>query len=478
MPLRLQRAALRPVAAAAEQRRVRLRAFRPKGRYNQVKVHRRPRSALAAVFLLLGFGLLAAPRPVAGTPEDHITVLTVKGIIDPITKDYVRRCIASAEKSGAVAVMIRLDTPGGLDSSMRGIVQRIISAEIPTIVYVSPGGARAASAGVFIAAAANFVAMAPGTNIGAAHPVFLGGEPGEVEESKAVNDATAYVKSIAELRDRNVEWLQDAVRKSVSASAEEAVGLRVADFVAASDRDVLNAIDGRQAAVQDGTVTVTVHTKDAELRFKDMTFLQRLLHTIVDPDIAYLLLSIGALAILIEVYHPGLVMPGVTGAVCLVLAFVALGNLPVNWAGVALIGILLFVLELHAPGIGVYLAGGLAAFIVGSLLLFSPFTAPRPSVARVRVDYWLIAVITSVFVAFFLYLLAMLWKLRRVPVSTGPGVLVGQTGVATSELAPLGTAQVASELWTAEAAEGETIRRGDRVVVVEVRGLRLVVRKV
>ena len=455
------------------------RAFLRERSYNRDKVHRRLRSALAAVFLFLGLGLLAAPRPAAGTPEGHVTVLTVKGIIDPITKDYVRSGIGSAEKSGASAVMIRLDTPGGLDSAMRGIVQRIISAKIPTIVYVSPSGARAASAGVFIGAAANFLAMAPGTNIGAAHPVFLGGDPGEVEESKAVNDATAYVKSIAELRGRNVEWLQDAVRKSVSASAEEAVGLHVADFIATSERDALAMIDGRQAAVQDGTVTVTVRTKDAELRFKDMTFLQRLLHTIVDPNIAYLLLSIGALAVLIEVYHPGLVIPGVTGAICLVLAFVSLGNLPVNWAGVALIGvgIILFVLELHAPGIGVYLAGGLAAFIVGSLLLFSPFTAPRPSVARVRVDYWLIALITSIFLAFFVYLLGTLWRLRRVPVSTGPAVLVGQTGVATSDLAPLGTAQVASELWTAEAAEGERIRRGDPVVVVEVRGLRLLVRK-
>ncbi len=407
---------------------------------------------------------------------EHVDVVTVKGVIDPLIAQYVGRGIEIAQQDGAQCLVIQLDTPGGSDGPMRGIVQDILNSTVPVVVYVSPAGARAGSAGVFITLAADIAAMAPGTNIGAAHPVGITGVITGTMDEKATNDAAAYARAIAERRGRNSTWAEEAVRESVSITAREAVESQVVDLIADDLADLLEKIDGRSVSTAAGERILA--TKGAEPRQVSMSLSQQILHAIVDPNIAYLLFTIGIWALIAEFYHPGAIIPGMTGAICLILAFVAFGSLPVNWGGIALIvlAVILFILDIKVAGYALSV-GGAIAFVLGSLMIFSPFAPSTPTMPALTVSRPLIAVMTVLIAAFFLFALTAGIRAQRARVISGIEAMVGATGVATSDLDPGGTVQVKSELWSAVAEGGAIIRKGERVRVVAVEGVRLSVTK-
>lgn len=423
---------------------------------------------LVIVFLLGGSLALAQQG-------EHVDVITVKGVIDPFTAQYVSRGLDIAQGDGAECLVIQLDTPGGSDGPMRDIVQKMLNSSVPTVVYVSPAGARAGSAGVFITLAAHVAAMAPGTNIGAAHPVDITGAITGTIGEKVTSDAAAYIRAIAEKRGRNAEWAEKAVRESASIIAREAVELQVVDLIADDLTDLLDKSDGREVITAAGPVTLK--TRGAPVRTIGMNFAERFLHVIVDPNIAYLLLSIGTLALTAEFYHPGAILPGVTGAICLILAFVAFGSLPVNWGGVALIvlAVALFIVDIKVAGF-MLSVGGAIAFVLGSLMLFSPFAPPSPTMPRLTVSWPLIALMTASVSSFFLFALSAGIRAQRAKVASGIESMIGATGVAVSDLEPGGTVQVRSELWSAVAEEGY-IKKGEQVRVVGTKGVRLKVTK-
>ncbi|MCD6519410.1 MAG: nodulation protein NfeD [Anaerolineae bacterium] len=420
-------------------------------------------------------GCLLGPSA-RGEASRPVVVLKVRGIIDPIVARYIVRGLATATQEDASLVVLRLDTPGGLDTAMREIVQALLNAQVPTAVFVSPSGARAASAGVFITMAAHIAAMAPGTNIGAATPIGFGGEePPKALESKAVNDAAAYIRAIAHQRGRNGEWAAKAVRESISLPAHEALEENVIDLLADDLDDLLRQLDGRQVEV--AGQRVTLHLRGAPVRRFPMTWLEVIAHGILDPNIAYILLSLGTLALLAEFYHPGAILPGVTGVISLLLAFVALGTLPVNWGGIALIivAFIFFIADVKVPGFALSVAGAIS-FVLGSLLLFSPLRPAAPTMPRLRVSPWVVIMMTGLVVGFFgLVVTAAIRAQKRVALM-GPQRLVGKVGVAVTDLAPEGIVRVESETWSAS-VEGPEVRAGEKVQVLAVEGLRLRVRK-
>ena len=433
---------------------------------------RRPRRKL---LLALGLSLLLLGVAAGCTRKievrDAVHILTADGVVNPVMARYLDRGIDEAERTDARAVVIRIDTPGGLDSSMRDIVQRINSSDVPVITYVSPAGGRAASAGTFIVMAGHVAAMAPGTTIGAAHPVDAGG--GDIEGTlgtKIENDAAAYIRSIATARGRNANWAERAVRYSIAASADEAVTLGVVDFEANSLDRLLAGADGRTVSVQGAPVTLRV--ADAAIAYNDPTFIEDLLDLISDPNIAFLLLSLGALALAMEFIVPGHVGPGVFGVIALVLAFFALGTLPVNWAGVALIAvaIVLFVMEIHVGGFGVFGLGGVVALIFGGLLLTS---SDNP---EFQVNRWLIVGVSVLAAAFFLSVASAVLRTRRAPAYLGAQALVGRVAVARTALAPEGLIFFEGARWRAT-AEDAPVDEGERVQVTSVNGLKLTVRR-
>ncbi len=405
-----------------------------------------------------------------------VYLLKVEGVIDPITAGYVTRGIHEAQEAGAGAVVIQLDTPGGLESAMRSIIQEMMSASVPVVVYVAPPGARAGSAGAFITLAGHVAAMAPGTNIGAATPVDIGG--GEIPDTmrtKLINDSAAYIRAIAEQRGRNAGWAEEAVRSGVSITAREALELGVIDLMAPDLPSLLSAIDGRTVRTLWGERTLA--TRSATVQPLEMSLPERFLHLLVDPSIAYLLLTIGIWALVAEFYNPGAVLPGVTGILCLILAFIALGSLPVNWGGVILIvlAIGLFILDVKVAGFALSV-GGAIAFILGSLFLFRPLTPTPPAMPPLSVAPWLVAVTTAGLVGFFLFVVSAGVRAQRAKPATGIQTVIGATGRVTSDLDPVGTVLVRSEDWTAEAVDGP-IQAGEAVTVVGVEGVRLKVRR-
>jgi len=427
----------------------------------------------------LGLSLVAAfllVSPLASAqPGEHVDLIIVEGVIDPFTAQYVERGLDIAQSDGAQCLIIQLDTPGGSDAPMRDIVQRMLNSSVPTVAYVAPAGARAGSAGVFITLAADVAAMAPGTNIGAAHPVDITGAITGTVGEKVTNDAAAYIRAIAEKRGRNAEWAEEAVRESVSIIEREAVEYQVVDLVADDLTDLLDEIDGREVITAAGPVTL--RTRGAPVRIIGMNFAENFLHVIVDPNIAYLLLSIGTLALTAEFYHPGAIFPGVTGAICLILAFVAFGSLPVNWGGVVLIilAVVLFIVDIKVAGF-MLSVGGAIAFVLGSLMLFSPFASPSPTMPRLTVSWPLIVLMTAAIASFFLFALSAGIRAQRAKATSGIESMVGATGTAVSDLDPWGTVQVKSELWSAIAEEGP-IKEGEQVRVVSAKGVRLKVIK-
>ena len=417
--------------------------------------------------------LLLAHWPASANAQStHVSVLRIDGVIDPISARYLSRAIGKATDDGAVLVIVELDTPGGRLDSTRDMVEAILGSRLPIAVYVSPSGAQAASAGTFITAAANFAVMAPATNIGAASPISSSGEDLPETLARKVNEDTkAFIRGIAEERDRNAGALEDTVTQALSYSASEAVELGVVDLIATDITDLLNQLDGRTAQTAAGPVALS--TAGVPLRQIEKTLLESFLSVIADPNIAFLLLSIGSLALMAELFSPGVFGPGVVGVLALLLAFVALGQLPVNWAAVALIlfsfGLVYF--ELQAPGIGVFGAGGLVTFLVGAFLLFGGFFdssgIPEPTV---EVNRWLIGAMTLAAAAILLSIFALMREggSANAYVTTSEAALVGENGVALTDLAPSGRVRIGDREWTATIDEGERVSVGEDVRVVGV----------
>ncbi|MEW6233601.1 MAG: nodulation protein NfeD [Chloroflexota bacterium] len=427
------------------------------------------RRLLASLVLLVGIWLAFYHLARAQTAV-HVDVLTVKGPINPVVAGYIDRGIKEAERDDAVCVIVEMDTPGGLMDAMRDIVQDIVSARVPVVVYVSPPGARAASAGVFIAMASHVSAMAPNTNIGAAHPVDTsGGEIPATMNQKVTNDAVASVRSLAERRGRNADWAEKAVRESISSPEREALEQRVVDLVTDNLATLLVDLEGRSVTLASGTVAL--HTKGAAVNRIAMTPVESFLDLISNPNIAYILMVLGVNGLIFELSNPGAILPGVVGGICLLLAFYALGTLPINYAGLALIifAFVLFIVEVKAPTHGLLTTGGIVAMFLGSLLLINS-TAPYFTISRE-----LIAAVVGLTAAFFVFVVGAALRAQRRRVTTGREGLVGQVGVAKAALAPSGTILVDGELWEATSLSGR-IEPGQRVRVIEVDGLRLKVK--
>jgi membrane-bound serine protease (ClpP class) len=411
----------------------------------------------------------------AGAERPVVYRARVEGVINPFSARYLERAIRETERAGAAALVLELDTPGGLDTAMRDMMQAELNSHAPVIVYVAPMGARAASAGMFITIAAHLAAMAPGTEIGAAHPVSLsGGGDDEVMATKVTEDAAAFARAIAQHRKRNVEWAESAVRESKSISAEEAMENGVIEIVAASLQDLLEQADGRTVTTPSGETVLRL--KGADVQEVPMGWIEHLLHLIADPNIAYILMTIGTLGIILELYHPGGLFPGIAGAICLLLGFAALGTLPVGWAGIGLLvlAVALLLLELHAPGFGAFGIGALVAFIAGSLLLFVPVTPPSPAAPVVGVNPWLVTGMTALFASIILLVGQRVWAAQRMLVQTGREALIGVPGEVVSALDPDGTVRVRGEVWTAR-TEGDPIEPDAPVRISHVDGVVLVV---
>jgi len=428
---------------------------------------------LLVLFLLIDLPAMAQPG------EGPVVVIEIQGVINPLTAQYLDRTLRLAEQQAAQVMVLVLDTPGGLESAMREMVQALLESPLPTVVYVAPRGARATSAGLFITLAADIAAMAPATHIGAAHPVPLGGEVeiGATMEEKMTSDAAALVRSVATARGRNAEWAERAVRENLSITADEALEQNIIDLVANDLDDLLRQIDGRSVTMAWGTVVL--RTEGVPMERHPMNLIERFIHVITDPNIAYLLLSIGALCLMAELADPGLSVPGIAGVVCFVLAFMALGNLPVNWAGVALLAlaVVFFAVGLFTETEAIVTVAGLAPFILGSLLLFSPFTPASPAAPDLRVSPCLIGIMSVGILAFSILVLRAIITANRLPPQSGAERLVGRRGIACTDLTPEGQVRVELEDWSAVAVE-EGIRTGEPVQVVGVVGVRLHVARV
>ena len=412
--------------------------------------------------MILGYAQEKAP----------VSFIEVDGIINPATANFITDSIDQATQNGAQCLIIQLDTPGGLMESMRIIVKKILASNIPIIVYVAPGGARAASAGVFITLSAHIAVMAPGTHIGAAHPVTLGGEGKESKTmmEKVVNDAVADIKATAKTRGRNVDWAEKAVRKSVSITDEEALKLKVIDFISPNLQDLLTKIDGR--IVKFDGVTRTLLTKGVKPRSIQMSWRYRLLDIISNPSIAYILLMLGIYGVFFELSNPGAILPGVVGGIFLILAFYALHMLPINFAGLALIlfGIILFIAEIKVVSHGLLAIGGVISLFLGSLMLIeSPAEYMKISLSVI-----IPAVLVSA--AFFFFAVTMAIRARLKKPTTGMEGLVGEIGITTTTVAPEGKVSIHGEFW--DVISDQNIERGEKVQVIGVTNLKLKVKKI
>ena len=435
---------------------------------------RRPRGGalrvpLALAALALGLvGIAVAQDPPRSARQ--VDVLTLEGAIQPIAAEVVEQAIERAEKAKREALVIRLDTPGGLDTSMRDIIKRILIAEVPVVVYVAPSGSRAASAGTFIAMAAHVAAMAPGTSIGAATPVNVGG--GDVSKdmaSKVKNDAVSYIRSLAKQRGRNPDWAEKAVLEGSSLGAEDAVEQKVVDLLASSLPELLEKIDGRTVSV--AGITRTLRTKDAVEVEVEPTWRQKLLGRIIDPNVAYILFILGFYGLLFELSSPGSILPGVVGGICLLLAFLAFQALPVNLTGLFLVvfAMVLFAVEVKVQSHGILAMGGVISLLLGSLILLGGDTGAA------RISLSVIVTVTAATAAFFLFVVSAAVKAQRRKPETGEQGLLGEHGTALTDLGLKGQVFVHGEYWAAEA--DEPITQGTRIVVDRVEGLVLRVRK-
>jgi membrane-bound serine protease (ClpP class) len=425
--------------------------------------------------------LLAIPlraEAVAGPePLPWIAAVRVTGAINPVVAEFVEDELAQANRGGASAFVLELDTPGGLDSAMRRIIQGVLGSRIPVVAYVYPSGARAASAGALITLAADIAVMAPGTNLGAAHPVPLGGsrKPGEgdggVMMSKVVEDAAAYARGLARQRGRNEEWAEKMVRESISVSAEEALAGKVIDLIVEKEEALLEVLDGR--VYRRAGEERVLRTRDGRLVFGEMNWRQRILDAVSDPNVAYMLLVLGLLGVFFEISQPGVVLPGAVGTISLLLALFAFQTLPINYVGVLfiLLAVVLFILEVKVASYGMLSVGGIVSMTLGSLMLV------EHSAPFMRISLLVIAVTVAFFSGFFLLVLYMVTRTQRRPFVSGREGLSGERGDAVTEVFEEGQVFVHGEYWRAFAVE--RIARDEKIEVVRMTDdMRLEVRRI
>lgn len=438
----------------------------------------RGRNPFRFILLALLSLLLLAAAPAAPTPK--VLLLEVEDAITPPVANYLSENIDQAVKTGYTAVVIRMDTPGGLDTAMRQIIQRELNANIPVVVYVGPKGARAASAGAIITLASDVAAMAPGTNLGAAHPVSVGAPSGsapagekpsqpDTMTEKVTNDAVAYAKSLARLKGRDENWAADIVRKSISTPASEALASGVIDVMAEDLPDLLKQLDGR--TVSKNGRTYTLKTLNAQIDERPMTWRDRLLAVISNPNVAYILMMIGLAGLYFELSSPGAILPGVVGGISLILAFFAFQTLPVNYAGIALIllAVIMFIAEIKVMSFGLLTVGGIVSMVLGSIILFR-----TPALAG-QVSYGVILPVALCFAAFFAACIYLVVKTYRSRPMSGSLALVGETAEVFSWAGVTGKVFCHGEYWNADGPAD--LAAGEQVLVASVRGLRLTVKR-
>ncbi|MDH4232221.1 MAG: nodulation protein NfeD, partial [Nitrospirota bacterium] len=425
---------------------------------------------LFAICLLLTASVVFLASGVFGNQKKQVLAIKVNGVINPVSSEFIGKSIIKANALKAEALVIELDTPGGLDTSMRSIVKDIIASDVPVVVYVSPSGARAASAGAFITLAAHVAAMAPGTNIGAAHPVSMGEKMDKTMSEKATNDAAAYIRSLAEKTGRNARWAEDAVRKSISATETEALKEHVIDIISKDLSSLLKEIDGKKVTTAAGektlaTADATITRTEMDLRYKILTFIS-------DPSVAYMLMLLGFYGLFFELTNPGTIFPGVTGAIFLILAFYSFQTLPVNYAGLLLIilALILFILEIKIVSHGLLTIGGIISMVIGSLMLFE---SPAPFL-RISLSIILPAVILTAL--FFTATFSLAYRaLRRKPATGGEG-LIGTVGKAITDITKDGgMVALHGEVWSA--SSDDVIIKGDKIEVISLSGLQIKVKK-
>lgn len=402
--------------------------------------------------------------------QNEINVLKVEGVINPITAEYITDGIDKASNRNSVALIIQMDTPGGLDKSMRIIIKKILNSKIPIIVYVAPSGSRAASAGTYITLAAHIAAMAPGTNMGAATPVALGaGKIDEEMKKKIHNDAVAYIKSIAEKRGRNSKWAEEAVRKSVSISETEALKKGVIDLIANDLSELVKKIDKKKVTID--SKIYTINTKDVKIEYFEMEWHQKILAVISDPNIAFLLIILGFYGLFFELSNPGVVFPGLIGAIALILGGYALQLLPINYAGLLLIilAIVMFLLEIKVVSYGALTMGGVVSMVIGSIMLID---SPYPFL---RISLKIIIPTTLATAAFFFFLFGAVIRTHQKKAVTGTEGLVGEVGIAQEDIEKGGKVFIHAEIW--DAISDMPLKKGEKIKVVKVEGLKLFITK-
>jgi membrane-bound serine protease (ClpP class) len=399
----------------------------------------------------------------------NIEILRIEGTIVPVVADYVDRGISRAEAKGNALCIIELNTPGGLLDTTEKIVRRILNAKVPVVVYVSPHGSWAASAGTFITISGHIAAMAPGTTIGAAHPVSVGESMPDEVQKKATEYSSAWIRSIAETRGRDSNQAELAVRESKSFTAAQALENHLVDLQAADLESLIKQLNGRRIILASKEEIVIDIGPDMVTR-NEMNWIERFLQTISNPNIAYILLSLASIGLITEISNPGMIFPGVVGGICLFVAFYALGTLNAYWAGVLLILLAfgLFISEIFIPAFGILTAGGVVSFIIGSLVLFS--NNPQ----SLTVDTGLIAVVVIIIVVFVIFAIGAIVRGQRRQIATGVEVLIGKTAVVRTTLNPRGSVFVEGELWAASIDDG-SVESGEEVLITKVEGLKLLV---
>ena len=431
------------------------------------------KTALRGFYLLL---LLAALFSVI-SPLDidasspRIDVLRIEGTIVPVVADYVERGIKQAEENDSTVCIIELDTPGGLLSATEDIIKTILNARIPIVVYVTPRGAWAASAGTFITVSAHIAVMSPGTTIGAAHPVSVGEQMSEEMSKKATEYSAAYIRSIAETRGRNAEQAELAVTESKSFTSTQAIENKLIDFEADDLESLIRQLNGRRVKLADGR-EVAINTESRDISKNPMNWIEDFLHKISDPNIAYILLSLATIGIITEITNPGMIFPGVVGGICLLFALYSLGNLNAHWAGLLLIllAFILFIAELFTSTFGILTAGGVVALLIGSFMLFTENTQV------LQINPVLIVFVVVIIAAFFIFVLGAIIQGQKRRSVTGGEAMIGQVATATTELNPKGTVMIDGENWSAIMENGSA-QPNEEVIVSKMNGLKLIVKK-